>query len=233
MKSQAGLPPNPPGQFNDDDVIATALKRREKSGSVLNHSVTWNPNAWRRGLSNEKWIADTLDRLQASSESHISRQQVSDFAGDLRGLFLASNIWGFGTTGYGPARTARMIASAGDQLVSRLDGVVSASLRGPGEAWDSIRGHHKIRGLGVTFGTKLAYFASLSSDQMERRPLIADINTSWGVWDVARIPRSVELRDSYLKYVEYAQQPKFSGYRADEIELALFEIGQKVRRFLR
>jgi hypothetical protein len=51
------------------------------------------------------------------------------------------------------------------------------------------------------------------------------------MWDLVALPRSVELRRSYLEYVEDAHRwASIHGWRADEVEWALFELGKTVDR---
>lgn len=139
--------------------------------------------------------------------------------------------WGFGNHGYGPRRTNDILASAEPAEVrASLEGLISASRRNPADAWDAIKVQHRIKGLGAAFGTKVAYFAAFSDeDASQLRPLIADLNTSWAMWDLCRLPRSVERRSSYLQYVDLAHAwADALDCRPDDIELALFEHGKRV-----
>lgn len=214
-------------------VIAAADELRRRWGAIGHHGVRWRPAAWRRALPKESWATDTLDRLESWGDELIRRKHVAEFASDPLPLFVASSVWGYGPVGYGPSRVAAIIAAEGTQLAMKLTGIVAASQLGPAEAWDAITDQRRIHRFGVAFGTKFAYFASLSDDALDPRPLIADINTSWALWSVARIPRSIELRQSYLDYVKYAHHPDFDGYAPDEIEWALFSLGPSARRAAR
>lgn len=81
-------------------------------------------------------------------------------------------------------------------------------------------------------GWKVAYFAAFSDphhDPEAPRPLVADANTAWALWDLCRLARSAERRDSYLEYVRLAHRwAHDKGWRADEVERALFDIGKTV-----
>ena len=83
--------------------------------------------------------------------------------------------------------------------------------------------------LGPAFATKFAYFAARKQQSNRTIPLIADINTSWAMWWLAGIPRSVELRENYLAYVDLAHKwgaEIDDDYGVDEIERAVFILGQ-------
>ena len=53
--------------------------------------------------------------------------------------------------------------------------------------------------------------------------LIADLNTSWAMYALVGLRRSVKWRDSYLAYVEIAHRwAAENSWSADEIEWAAF-----------
>jgi hypothetical protein len=213
------------------DVIASAKDHRKGQGSIADHRVSWRVDTWRRALPDEAWVTDTLDRLHEHDADQISRSQVAAFACDPLPLFVASNIWGYGSTGYGPSRVAAIIDNRNrSNLSERLTGSAAAALHGPDQAWKAITKEHRIPGFGIAFGTKFAYFASLVDESLDPRPLIADLNTSWALWYIAGIPRSVELIASYLEYIEYTHHPDFEGYSPDEVEWALFDLGRSVSK---
>lgn len=67
-----------------------------------------------------------LDDICQSFPGKISRGDLVKLAAcakengqieDIKRLFIGTMIWGYGTTGYGPWRTARMVASPGYPLV--------------------------------------------------------------------------------------------------------------------
>jgi len=87
----------------------------------------------------------------------------------------------------------------------------------------------KLKFFGPAFATKFAYFGARHQKATSPIPLIADINTSWGSWELAKIPRSVEQLEGYLRYVKLAHDwgASYGEFGADEVERALFEIGKK------
>ncbi|NQW19498.1 MAG: hypothetical protein HQ477_02060 [Chloroflexi bacterium] len=211
---------------------------RADHDSILDHSVSWNPSSWAEVPHPElsKLVADLKSWKKGSSDvsAIISRRDVVQIGVTPGRLFLASMIWGFGTTGYGASRTSDMISGAGADFERKISAIIAGGQESPQAAWDAILGETHVKGLGVAFGTKLAYFASLQSNSESPVTLIADINTSWGIWDLDNeIKRSVEVKSSYLNYVEKTQAWAGECYRSDEIEYALFRHGQNVRRQLK
>jgi hypothetical protein len=194
--------------------------------------VKWMPSSWASvplpGIETFLEDAKSLTRQVGSGDFWISRSNVVELGTDAERLFLASMIWGYGPSGLGPSRVGRIVQDAGKSLSANLVGIVDASHDGPGNAWDAIHHGSKIKGLGTAFGTKVAYFASLQVNRDRPQVLIADINTSWGAYDAWRIVRSIELRSSYLEYIEKSQALTSLGYRADEIEYGMFIYGKSV-----
>lgn len=164
----------------------------------------------------------------------MRRRHVLNQGRDPVGLFVAAMIWGFGDRGYGPWRVARILERAGDvnALASHIGGLAGAARHGPAAAWDAMHGEHKLFGLGPAFATKITYFAAVAEwSGSSQIPLIADLNTSWAMWDLVEVARSVQRRGSYLTYVDLAHRwADVSGCRPDDIERALFEVGKTVQR---
>lgn len=202
---------------------------RSRPEGVLGQAITWNPDAWRTAKlelfhQEIEAVAMRCAVQESTGRRSITRGDVIRIAGDGDAVrtFLASMIWGFGPTGYGASRTGDIVRDNPD-LVAKLEGQIAAAPNGPEAAWDAIERDHKIRGLGPAFGTKLAYFAALAADPPRPVPLIADLNTSWAMYALVGLRRSVKWRDSYLAYVEIAHRwAAENSWSADEIEWAAF-----------
>jgi hypothetical protein len=218
------------------EVVDTNLA----SSTVLEQPIRWKPAAWKRAdlevirpeIDAAEHVSEELeDGRQCIRRKHVLRLR-SEFGE--RGVFAATMIWGYGPVGYGASRTARIVSShSRDDLGRRLAPLAVAASRGPGDAWDAITDKDtRIRGLGTAFGTKVTYFLASSADRPPAPlPLIADINTSWAIWDLCAIPRSAFGRSNYLCYVETAHRwAQELQCPVDEIERALFEHGKTVRR---
>lgn len=200
---------------------------------VLEQAIRWTPAKWAGaplGLLavHVERVASVSDPSSTPGDLLVRRRHVVGLA-DPAEQFLASMIWGMGRTAYGPARVSAIAEQAGSGLDGALDGIARAARRGAAEAWDAFVDSHKLRRLGPAFASKFAYFASLADDPAARGPLIVDLNTSWAMWDLVGLKRSVEQRGAYLEYVAIAQRWAAElGCRPDDIELAVFEIGKDV-----
>lgn len=211
-------------------AVVARISRQEP---VLDQPIRWTPG---------KWTGVPLGVLGQYVEHAVGVSEPSSTPGDLlirrrhvvclaepAAQFLASMIWGMGRNAYGPARVAAIAETAGGQLEDSLEGIGQAARRGAADAWDAFVATHRVVGLGPAFASKFAYFASVASDPTVSGPLIVDLNTSWAMWDLVGLKRSVERRDGYLKYVALAQRWAAEvGCRPDDVELAVFEIGKKV-----
>ena len=216
------------------DKVSSLLNQNPLA--VLEQGAYWLPASWLTagGLrAHEKLIVDIANQSdpgRTGDERTIRRRHIFDIDDPVR-LFLAAMIWGHGRSGYGPARVGKLVEAGGTDLLPRIEGLIKAANQGPAEAWDALTGPHQLKFLGPAFATKVAYFAAFTPESSAPQVIIADANTSWAMWDLVDVARSVERRAGYLSYVELAHfWADERGWRADDVEWALFEIGKEVAR---
>ena len=103
------------------------------------------------------------DLADLSRTAHAQRDTTT-----ARRLFLGAMLWGYGTVGYGPYRTADMLGAtnAADVLRSTLECIRRGAIRQAHEQFDLPR-------CGSPFFTKYFYFAGLGCD-ISVLPLILD-----------------------------------------------------------
>lgn len=222
------------------DAVRALMSRNSTDGStVLDQAVRWKP---------ANWHAPRLQRSAAVAAEHSSPGDDGELLLDRRHVlkiassvddpvvsFVAAMIWGHGVRGYGARRVDDILAAAGKGLNARLDGIAAAARQDAAAAWDAFTTTHKLAGLGPAFGSKFAYFVAFAEGlpKVALPPLIVDLNTSWAMWDLVQLARSVERRDGYLDYVRLVMDWAGSDWRPDEIEWALFKIGRNVPRQVR
>ena len=144
-------------------------------------------------------------------------------------------IFGYGPVGYGPSRVGRVIRENPD-LIAKLNRQYETAASGPSSSWNSHTKADRLKYLGPAFATKFAYFAARKQNIVGMVPLIADINTSWAIWRLAGIRRSVELSAGYVDYVELAHSwgaDVDGNHGADEVERSLFKMGATIRDQMR
>jgi hypothetical protein len=153
-----------------------------------------------------------------------------------RDLAVATLMWDFGPTGYGPPRTEQILAADpdGHRLEAGLeplrDGSSTADeLRAAFIAFCPRQPAH-VRDLGPAFFTKLLYFAGYRRGRSGVQPLILDSGVARALPEAAGAPRrrrggwrSAEWMD-YLRWAaEQAQRPAFDG-EPERVEMALFAV---------
>lgn len=224
------------------DRIRELLKQSHQREPALEQAIRWKPTSWKRPdleiILPEITAAEELSEELSDGWWQIRRKHVLMLAREPalghRGAFAGAMIWGFGPIGYGASRTARMLAPySRTALAGRLAPFASAAAIGPADAWDAVTSRHtKIGGLGPAFGTKVTYFLARSEGlPPSPLPLIADLNTSWAMWDLCGIARSAFGRTNYLRYVDTAHWWALDlGCEVDEVERALFEYGRGLPR---
>ena len=219
------------------DLVRATIARNTAGGrTVLDQAVRWNPARWSAPrLRRPAAIAAEHSSAGKGGELLLDRRQVMKIAAsadDPVVSFVATMIWGHGVRGYGARRVEDILSSAGTSLHGRLDGIAAAARQDAAAAWDAFMTTHKLVGLGPAFASKFAYFDAFAAGppRTSLPPLIVDLNTSWAMWDLVQLARSVERRDGYLEYIRLVVDWAATDWRPDEIELALFEIGKGVPR---
>src|SRR5699024_4239650 len=159
-----------------------------ETGYPTQPSFAWRPESWRKRLQGTdipkaeftltdciQTIVERTARPEDGSRPRIDRKHVTtlhspetlvvDGTYDEQAVvtaFLASMIWGYGTTGYGPYRTARVLTSNPCAIAHLTETAerAQASADGGIDAFDHIAESRKntqyLKYLGPAFGTKLA-----------------------------------------------------------------------------
>jgi hypothetical protein len=186
--------------------------------------IPWPRERWRHHFpqlaSHLNSMPDLLDRELVGTvarRAHGGNREALE-------AFVTVMAWGFGTVGYGPYRTRRIIDST-PEAASRLHRVATALQReGVIKAYELFSTSCRLMYLGPSFGTKFLYFAQPASGA--RTALIHDaLVTAWfsrqlGLdisspsWDVAMYRR-------YLDMV--ARWADALGCEPDDIEYAIFQ----------
>ncbi len=219
-------------------VLEKVEDLRKASGDVMSHQVNWNPLSWKRQrleMFKPQISKFASECRQVKIQHVISRQDVLTLSESFEDVFIGAMIFGYGPVGYGPSRIERVI-SENPGLIEKLKSQYESAADGPRESWESHTQNDRLKYLGPAFATKFAYFAARKQQSNQAIPLIADINTSWAMWSLAGIPRSVELQESYMAYVDLAHtwgDQIDSEYGVDEVERAIFKIGASIRDQLR
>jgi len=191
------------------------------------------PDRWRKWLGEER-VPAALQR-----RASLSRADLFELADQVRvgtlepcQLFVAAMMWGHGTRGYGPARTAKMLA------VADADRRIALAFRAANEPRDGARASYaaladpgvaRLPWLGPAFGTKFLYIAGY--DQMDYGPKPLILDGLVGRWikrqtDVGLLPWTW-MRSTYGRYLDLMHQWAAElDWEPDQVEHHIFTLAR-------
>lgn len=173
--------------------------------------MTWKREPWARRLS----VVPDVDDLLASLPGQVDRATVLESvrkseAADRTDLaFVATMIWGYGSSGYGPYRTARVLTGGSDAVdptvLERLRSAArTARTQGALSGFYAMRNlPGRVAYLGPAFFTKWLYFttATAGPDSDDAAPVL-----DMRVRDWIATNAGVQLRlDKTWAYHQYLQ----------------------------
>jgi hypothetical protein len=211
----------------------------EKSALLVpdNHRVSFYASTWLNRFANDR----DLNELIQKYPQQISRAEIADLANqvlagseNVRKVFLATMIWGYGTVGYGAYRTSMMLSDTDSQRIIEE----SFRLVSIGKYIDAYK-MFALPKCGAAFFTKYFYFVGLGTN-VSPLPLILDSVVAnslvqLGI-DIARLARFTKntsgritsigkYADGYSQYVEMMNHwANEIGCRPDSIEKWLFTL---------
>ncbi|MGV0717848.1 hypothetical protein ABQE93_20820 [Mycolicibacterium sp. XJ662] len=207
--------------------------RRYRAHDVDAQRVKWKPSRWLATFARHQ---GAFNDLSAHSEATggIARGFIHGRAhGDPVELFLMAMAWGFGPNGYGPTRTNAVLAQ--DGAADKIAAIVEATRSdGAAAGWRTLLRTHKIRGLNMSFGTKLLYFAGFTTAHRPR-PLVLDERVRAALHIVApgTVPSKGTVRETdYMRYLTLAESwvtDPLWEQTPDTVEYALFALGSHRR----
>lgn len=214
--------PDPLRSYTRDHVAAPTQK--------------WESRKW------TKAFAARMDVFQEASAHFdavggIKRSYVHDYGAthdDPVALFLLA--WGFAEVGYGPYRVGQVLAQEdAEYKISHI--VTETRTDGAGAGWTALLGSHWVKGMNLSFGTKLLYFAGYRAG-ISPRPLILDDRVRWSLYDFKRgaVPppgsSSKVTQSDYLRYLDLAEtwaaDPTWLQ-EPDVVEFGLFDLNGRYR----
>ncbi|MGP9538108.1 8-oxoguanine DNA glycosylase OGG fold protein [Brachybacterium sp. AOP43-C2-M15] len=237
-----------------------ALDRRPQG------TFPWRPGSWANRFSRDdtpqlkginlgaaiKDIVGATRRAFGGDEDRIDRTVVEGFHSptmlrDTDGspspqavvtAFIAAMIWGYGTSGYGPYRTVRVLSTDPDAVehLVEIARIAQEPTQGGHAAFEEIAaqratGDPYLKYLGPAFGTKFLYFLTAAYDEVETTPVLDAVVRRWfrdeahetlytAWWDSDSYARYLGLLDEWRKALPAATGSK-ALERAD-VELLIF-----------
>jgi hypothetical protein len=188
----------------------------------------YNTQTW-SGLSDDhkKLIKDFEDKEITRGDVIQAYETYYKDGTDVMIPFLLAMVWGFADTGYGTHRTNNYLNNTEniEKIKQSVDAIKNHDIK---KAFKTLK---KIKGLGVSYITKVLYFASKAAG-FERYTLIFDIRvakslvqltTPSKIFEIVSVSPSSKYED-YEKYNNLLHRLAHEyDLEADAIELFLFE----------
>ncbi|MFJ9039664.1 hypothetical protein ACIRF8_24080 [Streptomyces sp. NPDC102406] len=131
------------------------------------HTIPYSPASW---MAITPWPDAFADRAVVASAS-VSRADVvatvraAEQSQSWAEAFVATQVWGYGLTGYGPYRTGQVLAQPGAEEAF-TEAVSLLTDEGVSAAYERLQ---VLDGLGPAFITKFLYFAGQASGRPPAR----------------------------------------------------------------
>lgn len=198
---------------------------------LTDSSFLYNKKKWNKLNSTFK------NTIQDFEDKKITRQNIIDayeeyYDDNSTGFmkaFLLTMVWGFAETGYGTYRTNNYISSNENREIIKnaLDSIENDQEGSLKEAFEELK---KIKGLGISYLTKILYFATRAKKQ-ENYALIFDnrvaaslikLTTPKEIFEIINIGPSSKFND-YQKFNQLIHKlAKDNEVEADQLEMYLF-----------
>lgn len=192
----------------------------------------WSRRAWVTSFLSHRELLDSLpdliDRRVATEQARDADNPESAI-----GALIVAMIWGYGTVGYGPWRTQRIL-DANDDVAARLAEVARVARQEGAVAGFDAMSQRPLKHLGVAFGTKYLYFCTADSPAQAAgstpmvAPVLDRIVRRW-LRDHADIRVRIDRwrTDDYRRYLDAL------GDWAQQLELPIDTVEELIFRSVR
>jgi hypothetical protein len=191
---------------------------------------------WRAWTGHLDGVGEVLDGLPRALDRRTTAMVVDHaLPGNVAAAFTVAMIWGHGTSGYGPYRTARVLTGSREPAGLPLSPAVEDRLResatvarerGPVEGYRYLNNSPgKIAGLGPAFFTKWLYFVTVrgSVGTASAAPVLDALVLRWLA--ARAMPLRAGSTDDYARYVELLSSwGKPHGLAPAEVEERIFRL---------
>jgi hypothetical protein len=205
------------------EVVVDMIRGWQADGRPRQPAIGWPRARW---LARFPECGDLLTSLPDRLDRGRVRAECWDAASSPAAAwqaFIVVMVWGYGTVGYGPWRTARILqdtSEARERLASVAQHLAEA---GALDAYGRLAGDWRLRWLGPAFGTKYLYFcpqrvgpSALILDRLVAQWLTQNARITFcpGGWSSRTYGRYLDLIGSWAAVL---------GVPADEVEQCIFQ----------
>lgn len=196
----------------------------------------YSPDHWRAWTGHLDGVGEVLEGLPPALDRATTATVVNNvLTGQVAAAFAVAMIWGHGTSGYGPYRTAAVLTASRRPAGLPLSPAVEDRLResatvardrGPVEGYRYLNNSPgKIAGLGPAFFTKWLYFVTVrgSMGTASAAPILDALVLGWLA--ARAVPLRAGCTDDYARYVELlGSWGKPHGLAPAEVEERIFRL---------
>jgi hypothetical protein len=159
------------------DALRRARDDWDERGRPEQCGSRWTPAIWTHRLPDyAAYLAGIPDRIdRAAVVARFARAERDEVT--CKEAFVTAMLWGHGLHSYGAYRTNRVLndMTAGPRLLGALRKVRSEG----GPAGFDYLAAHRLKGLGVSLGTKFLYFARAGHDNVTAAPILDRVVRRW------------------------------------------------------
>lgn len=224
-----------------DTTLPASLAAALSAGHTPQRGFSWKPESWSAALVDCPEVVDQLnslpDRIDRDEVCRVVTANLS--LGKVLSAFVTSMIWGYGDSGYGPARVRWVLtgirgrkaahAPVLPDVAERLQAAAHVVReRGPVEGFRHMNNSGRIKYLGSAFFTKWLYFASALSgpDDPKAAPILDKRVRDW-LAENARVHLNITKTADYQRYLELlvawggGSHPKRSAVQVEKVIFGL------------
>ncbi|MBY6708087.1 hypothetical protein HQ308_14875 [Rhodococcus sp. BP-241] len=193
---------------------------------------------WSKWVGHLDGVSDVLETLPSELDRALAARRIDELLADnVAGAFVVAMIWGHGSSGYGPYRTARILTDSTAPASSPLsEGVIEKLTRSVSVAQDgdAVLGYRflthasPVRGLGPAFFTKWLYFVTARGNPTSplAAPILDALVINW-----MRKHAGVRIRAGYtIDYRVYLDHLTAWGAATDHTPV---EVEERIFRLMR
>lgn len=205
--------------------------KMKKLKPLSDSKFIYNSNRWANLDNNYKDLIKDYENREITRQNIIDayRDYYSDSTLSFMKAFLLTMVWGFADTGYGTHRTNRYIRD--NENLNKINSALNFIQQ---DRQDSLKNAFKelkkIKGLGVSYLTKVLYFATRAKHE-DKYALIFDIRVAMAlvkltapkeIYEIVTIGPSPKFTD-YQKFNSIIHKlAKDNQVEADQMEMYLF-----------
>jgi hypothetical protein len=140
-------------------TLTKLLSDWQRDGCPKQPGIGWPRGRWLSHFPAHAGTIRGMPQLLDRQSVRVIASHAADGSTQAEAALVATMAWGFGSVGYGPFRTERMLRATPD-AATRLRNV-AASIRDEGAlaAYARLASDCRIKGLGPAFGTKFLAFS--------------------------------------------------------------------------